>query len=64
MIEYLIEYLSKLVNVNFLQLGLSEKVVEVLVRGSLFLVGLSLISFVYKIVQGPLMKVRFSEELN
>jgi len=64
MIEYLIEYLSKLVNVNFLQLGLSEKVVKVLVRGSLFLVGLSLISFVYKIVQGPLMKVRFSEELN
>jgi len=60
----LIEYLSKLVNVNFLQLGLSEKVVEALVRGSLFLVGLSLISFVYKIVQGPLMKVRFSEELN
>ena len=64
MIEYLIEYLSKLVNVNFLQLGLSEKVVEALVRGSLFLVVLSLSSFVYKIVQGPLMKVRFSEELN
>ena len=64
MIEYLIEYLSKLVNVNFLQLGLSEKVVEALVRGSLFLVGLSLSWFVYKIVQGPLMKVRFSEELN
>ncbi len=37
MIEYLIEYLSKLVNVNFLQLGLSENVVEALVRGSLLL---------------------------
>ncbi len=54
MIEYLIEYLSKLVNVNFLQLGLSEKVVEALVRGSLFLVVLCLSWFVYKIVQGPL----------
>ncbi len=54
MIEYLIEYLSKLVNVNFLQLGLSEKVVEALVRGSLFLVVLCLCWFVYKIVQGPL----------
>ena len=54
MIEYLIEYLSKLVNVNFLQLGLSENVVEALVRGSLFLVVLCLSWFVYKIVQGPL----------
>ncbi len=54
MIEYLIEYLSKLVNVNFLQLGLSENVVEALVRGSLFLVMLCLSWFVYKIVQGPL----------
>ncbi|MEC7888021.1 MAG: mechanosensitive ion channel domain-containing protein [SAR324 cluster bacterium] len=54
MIEYLIEYLSKLVNVNFLQLGLSQKVVEALVRGSLFLVVLCLSWFVYKIVQGPL----------
>ena len=54
MIEYLIEYLSKLVNVNFLQLGLSEKVVEALVRGSFFLVVLCLSWFVYKIVQGPL----------
>ena len=54
MIEYLIEYLSKLVNVNFLQLGLSERVVEALVRGSLFLVVLCLSWFVYKIVQGPL----------
>ncbi|SUZ61650.1 uncharacterized protein METZ01_LOCUS14504 [marine metagenome] len=50
----MIEYLSKLVNVNFLQLGLSEKVVEALVRGSLFLVVLCLSWFVYKIVQGPL----------
>jgi miniconductance mechanosensitive channel len=54
MIEYLIEYLSKLVNANFLLLGLSEKVVESLVRGSLFLVVLCLSWFVYKIVQGPL----------
>ena len=54
MIKYLIEYLSKLVNVNFLQLGLSENVVEALVRGSLFLVVLCLSWFVYKIVQGPL----------
>ncbi len=54
MIEYLIEYLSKLVNVNFLQLGLSENVVVALVRGSLFLVVLCLSWFVYKIVQGPL----------
>ena len=54
MIEYLIEYLSKLVNANFLLLGLSEKVVESLVRGSLFLVMLFLSWFVYKIVQGPL----------
>ena len=54
MIEYLIEYLSKLVNVNFLQLGLSEKVVEALVRGSLFFLVLCLSWFVYKIVQGPL----------
>ena len=54
MIEYLIEYLSKLVNVNFLQLGLSENVVEALVRGSLFLVVLCLSWFVYKIIQGPL----------
>ena len=54
MIEYLIEYLSKLVNANFLQLGLSEKVVESLVRGSMFLVVLCLSWFVYKIVQGPL----------
>ena len=54
MIEYLIEYLSKLVNVKFLQLGLSENVVEALVRGSLFLVMLCLSWFVYKIVQGPL----------
>ena len=54
MIEYLIEYLSKLVNANFLLLGLSEKVVESLVRGSMFLVVLCLSWFVYKIVQGPL----------
>ena len=54
MIEYLIEYLSKLVNANFLQLGLSEKVVESLVRGSMYLVVLCLSWFVYKIVQGPL----------
>ena len=54
MIEYLIEYLSKLVNANFLLLGLSEKVVESLVRGSLFLVVLCLSWLVYKIVQGPL----------
>jgi len=54
MIEYLIEYLSKLVNANFLQLGLSEKVVESLVRGSMFLVVLCLSWLVYKIVQGPL----------
>lgn len=54
MIEYLIEYLSKLVNANFLLLGLSEKVVESLVRGSLFLVVLCLSWFVYKLVQGPL----------
>jgi miniconductance mechanosensitive channel len=40
--------------VNFLQLGLSENVVEALVRGSLFLVVLCLSWFVYKIVQGPL----------
>ena len=51
MIEYLIEYLSKLVNANFLQLGLSEKVVESLVRGSMYLVVLCLSWFVYKIVQ-------------
>jgi len=54
MIEYLIEYLSKLVNANFLLLGLSEKVVESLVRGSMFLVVLCLSWLVYKIVQGPL----------
>jgi miniconductance mechanosensitive channel len=54
MIEYLIEYLSKLVNANFLLLGLSEKVVESLVRGSMYLVVLCLSWFVYKIVQGPL----------
>jgi len=50
----LIEYLSKLVNANFLLLGLSEKVVESLVRGSMFLVVLCLSWLVYKIVQGPL----------
>ena len=66
MIEYLIEYLSKLVNVNFLQLGLSENVVEALVRGSLFLVVLCLSWFVYKIVQGPLNRSleRFSSMTN
>ena len=56
MIEYLIEYLSKLVNVNSLQLELSEKVVEALVRSSLFFVLLCLSWFVYKIVQGPLIR--------
>jgi len=54
MIEYLIEYVSKLVNVNFLQLGFSEKVVDALVRGSLFIVVLCLSWFTFKIVQGPL----------
>ena len=54
MIEYLIEYLSKLVNVNSLQLGLSEKVVEALVRSSMFIVMICLSWFAYKIVQGPL----------
>jgi miniconductance mechanosensitive channel len=42
------------VNANFLLLGLSEKVVESLVRGSMFLVVLCLSWLVYKIVQGPL----------
>ena len=54
MIEYLIEYVTKLVNVNFLQLGFSEKVVDALVRGSLFIVVLCLSWFTYKIAQGPL----------
>jgi miniconductance mechanosensitive channel len=54
MIEYLIEYVTKLVNVNFLQLGISEKVVDALVRGSLFIVVLCLSWFTYKIAQGPL----------
>jgi miniconductance mechanosensitive channel len=54
MIEYLIEYVTKLVNVNFLQLGFSEKVVDALVRGSLFIVVLCLSWFTFKIVQGPL----------
>jgi miniconductance mechanosensitive channel len=42
------------VNVNFLQLGFSEKVVDALVRGSLFIVVLCLSWFTYKIAQGPL----------
>ena len=54
MIEYLIEYVTKLVNVNFLQLGFSEKVVDALVRGSLFIVVLCLSWFTFKIAQGPL----------
>ena len=54
MIEYLIEYVNKLVNANLLQLGFSEKVVDALVRGSLFIVVLCLSWFTYKIAQGPL----------
>ena len=54
MIEYLIEYVTKLVNVNLLLLGFSEKVVDALVRGSLFIVVLCLSWFANKIAQGPL----------
>jgi len=54
MIEYLIEYVTKLVNVNFVQFGFSEKVVDPLVRGSLFILVLCLSWFAYKIAQGPL----------
>ena len=54
MIEYLIEYVNKLVNANLLQLGFSEIVVDALVRGSLFIVVLCLSWFTYKIAQGPL----------
>ena len=54
MIEYLIEYVNKLVNANLLQLGFTEKVVDALVRGSLFIVVLCLSWFTYKIAQGPL----------
>ena len=54
MIEYLIESVNKLVNANLLQLGFSEKVVDALVRGSLFIVVLCLSWFTYKIAQGPL----------
>ena len=54
MIEYLIEYVNKLVNANLLQLGFSEKVVDALIRGSLFIVVLCLSWFTYKIAQGPL----------
>jgi len=54
MIEYLIEYLSKLVNENIFQLGFSEPAVEAIVRSSMIIVVLCLSWFVYKIVQGPL----------
>ena len=54
MIEYLIEYVTKLVNVNFVQFGFFEKVVDPLVRGSLFILVLCLSWFAYKIAQGPL----------
>ena len=54
MIEYLLEYVSKLVKVNFLQLRFSEIVIDAFVRGSLFIVVLCLSWFTYKIAQGPL----------
>ena len=54
MIEYLIEYLSKLLNENIFQLGFSEDAVEAIVRSSMIIVVLCLSWFVYKIVQGPL----------
>ena len=51
MIEYLIEYLSKLVNENIFQLGFPEPAVETIVRSSMIIVVLCLSWFVYKIFQ-------------
>ena len=46
MIEYLIEYLSKLVDENIFQLGFSEAAVEAIVRSSMIIVELCLCWFV------------------
>ena len=57
MIEYLSSYINKIINVTLLQSGITEAVVDALVRGCLILLVLCLSWFGYKIAQGPLNRV-------
>jgi len=57
MIKYLSSYINKIINVTLLQSGITEAVVDALVRGCLILLVLCLSWFGYKIAQGPLNRV-------
>ena len=54
MIEYLISYISKIMNETLLKFGLTEVMVDALVRGCLIIIVLGFSWIAYQIVQGPL----------
>ncbi|MCH2266358.1 MAG: mechanosensitive ion channel family protein [SAR324 cluster bacterium] len=54
MIEYLISYISKIMNETLLKFGLTEVMVDALVRGCLIILVLGFSWIAYQIVQGPL----------
>ena len=55
--DELSSYINKIINVTLLQSGITEAVVDALVRGCLILLVLCLSWFGYKIAQGPLNRV-------